>query len=329
MGLGVAGVEVRGTVVFGCPALKVNTWRSEWPAWELRRRGHRAKVIGASAQDDHHDFSPDDVLIIHVTSKVVIQPGRSDAGLARFVAGMRKHVRAVWLQADDDFRAFSDVMDWTWRTVRRPLLRDLHEACTLADGFIASTEGVAEGYRQWVSPRPMVVIRNWLPRWVTEIDVRRDSPPVAGWFGSQTHGRDTALLSGIDWRDVAPKANISDARELYRQIGRLAVGLAPLTDDRWNRAKSWIKPLEYAAVGVPCIASAVRPYQELKEDGFPVDLHEHPGTMRRAVDAALGTWVGNGWDEECSAHLRRIVSERYTLEGRGGDEWEAWLQQVM
>lgn len=41
------------------------------------------------------------------------------------------------------------------------------------------------------------------------------------------------------------------------QFARCHVGLVPLTDDRWTRAKATLKPLQYLANGMPFIASPV------------------------------------------------------------------------
>lgn len=44
------------------------------------------------------------------------------------------------------------------------------------------------------------------------------------------------------------------------------IGIAPITDDLFNRAKSHIKWLEYAMFSIPCVASDVHPYKVI-EDG--------------------------------------------------------------
>jgi len=41
------------------------------------------------------------------------------------------------------------------------------------------------------------------------------------------------------------------------------VGIAPLRDDRFNAAKSWLKPLEYSARGVYCVRSRTGEYERL------------------------------------------------------------------
>jgi glycosyltransferase involved in cell wall biosynthesis len=53
--------------------------------------------------------------------------------------------------------------------------------------------------------------------------------------------------------------------ELPARIGGFDIGIAPLADLRFNRARSDIKLKEYAASGVPWLASPVGPYLGLGE----------------------------------------------------------------
>ena len=50
-------------------------------------------------------------------------------------------------------------------------------------------------------------------------------------------------------------------------IKNFDIGLVPLRDFRFNHAKSWLKGLEYAALGVPFVASPVAEYKMLKTLG--------------------------------------------------------------
>lgn len=43
------------------------------------------------------------------------------------------------------------------------------------------------------------------------------------------------------------------------------IGIAPLNDLPFNHAKSWIKPLEYIAAGIPFVASKGREYKRLRD----------------------------------------------------------------
>lgn len=91
------------------------------------------------------------------------------------------------------------------------------------------------------------------------------------------------------------------------------IGLAPLVPSVFNRSKSAIKALEYAALGIPVIASDVGPYQDFVEDGVTGFLvrrdHEwcarlrdltNDADMREAMGAAAKekakAWtIQNGW----------------------------------
>jgi len=58
-----------------------------------------------------------------------------------------------------------------------------------------------------------------------------------------------------------------DWRELPRQIAEVDINIAPLVDNPQRRAKSAVKYLEAALVGVPTVASRLDPYQHDITDG--------------------------------------------------------------
>lgn len=50
-------------------------------------------------------------------------------------------------------------------------------------------------------------------------------------------------------------------------VARLGIGIAPLADTRFNACKSWLKPLEMSALGVPWVASPRAEYERLHKRG--------------------------------------------------------------
>jgi hypothetical protein len=50
-------------------------------------------------------------------------------------------------------------------------------------------------------------------------------------------------------------------------VARLGIGIAPLADTRFNACKSWLKPLEMSALGVPWVASPRAEYERLHRRG--------------------------------------------------------------
>lgn len=124
---------------------------------------------------------------------------------------------------------------------------------------------------------------------------RDDDKVILGWGGSNTHSADIAevwaLLPDLLKRHEnlymefigmnPPPEIVGHERVTHRTwvpVGEWAsrfsswswdISMAPLEDNRFNRAKSCIKGLEAAAVGIPCLMSNVTPYHELCALGDP------------------------------------------------------------
>ncbi len=334
----------------------VDTWRSLWPARELARRGRDAYLVGRGGRRETTGWAHRDTIIVHATNQ--------DVGLTATVRQLKGLARAVWIQFDDDYSQLGLIQDTTDReylnmaagmllrgssapftlTSFRPwfdnLMDDHRGACARADGVIAATEEVAEAYRPHATG-PVVVVHNWIPEWVTRIPLRRLDPPVAGWFGGLgAHRRDIEWLgteakritrfgvvgdpqgvAAITGADLAHAAGWQRWQRLYRAIGRFSVGVVPVVDDAFNRPKSWIKPLEFAAMGVPSIVSSIPAYDRLQAAGLPLAVADTPESMVDYANVRLELAGGEYDDPE---YLRMIVRKRFTLEGPGGDEWEAW-----
>jgi glycosyltransferase involved in cell wall biosynthesis len=103
--------------------------------------------------------------------------------------------------------------------------------------------------------------------------------------------------------------------ELPRELGRFDIGLAPLADLPFNRGRSDIKVKEYAASGVPWLASPVGPY---------VGLGENQG----GVLVPDGEWLDALERLVTNARLRRKLSKRGRKWAKGqtieatADAWE-------
>ena len=77
------------------------------------------------------------------------------------------------------------------------------------------------------------------------------------------------LLKKSCWKDRVEFLEFSDM-ETYLKIAkhvRACVGIAPLQDTLFNRSKSPLKFIEYAAMGIPTVASNVLPYSDVIDDG--------------------------------------------------------------
>lgn len=70
------------------------------------------------------------------------------------------------------------------------------------------------------------------------------------------------------------------------EISRFKVGICPLTDTKFNVAKSWLKPLELSAVGVPWIGSPRVEYERLQRMGCGL-LAEKPKQWHKMLAQLL------------------------------------------
>lgn len=158
-----------------------------------------------------------------------------------------------------------------------------------------STPYLAERLRRWVQCEITILpncidTQNFTPWEHTDTEV-----PLVGWVGSTGHrSGDLEILRGI----LEPMARRGEIRlhhsghmpgapsyaeaigadpELvstlpmaspqdYPNLLRFDVGLVPLTDMPFNRAKSAIKGLEYSAAGIPFVASKLDAYEQLQQE---------------------------------------------------------------
>ncbi len=106
-------------------------------------------------------------------------------------------------------------------------------------------------------------------------------------------------------------------------LSTLGIGVAPLADSPFNRAKSWLKPMEMAALGVPCVMSPRIEYSSIMELGVGTVAHKGNDwytTLRHLAD---------------NASLRQEFSERgrdvarsWTIEGNAWRWMEVWEQAL-
>jgi glycosyltransferase involved in cell wall biosynthesis len=160
----------------------------------------------------------------------------------------------------------------------------------IADVVTTPSEALAERYRA-VSGADVRVLENYLPPTFTRPDrmpVRTDI--TVGWHALPGHQSDFDRLGlretfehllrrhhtlrvigiGADLGLSSHRYEHCEGGVIYaalpEQLLRLDVGIAPLVDSPYNRARSNVKLKEYAAMGVPWLASPVGPYAEMGED---------------------------------------------------------------
>lgn len=325
----------------------VGHYRLIYPARTLQAAG-RDIIIGAPGEDDLRFAKlarPDgtaDVIAIDPDSfpdvdAVVIQRPIADTGW-QFVRLFQQQGIKVSVDMDDNFDALhpNNPAAVMIRQTPRHSVKNAHRAIAQADALIVSTPELARVYGK--SAKRVTILENRVPAWW--LDIPKVESETIGWSGTaRYHIGDIEQLGSTlgrlqdDGRDVhivgpepeqvrfglhrpATFTGWRPIEEYGPLLAGIGVGVVPLADTRFNRAKSWLKGLEFAAVGVPAIASPLPEYQRLYGDGLVAGLAEKPKDWYRML---------RDLQPSDGAHLRRRVKALgYTYEDRVDDWWAAW-----
>lgn len=194
----------------------------------------------------------------------------------------------------------------------------------------------------------VAVVPNMIDAPLCDAPRARRSKVTIGWAGGDSHRRDLGriinpLASVLRTTDAQVHTIGADFRDImrlpadrHRHTGwevRLLdyyksidfdIGLAPIEDTLFTRSKSYIKALEYGALGIPVIASDVGPYREYVDDGVTGFLvrkeSEWIDRMRLLVE-----------DEELRERMGAAAREkarRHTIQA-GWRQWEAVYRSVL
>lgn len=128
--------------------------------------------------------------------------------------------------------------------------------------------------------------------------------------------RHFAVRAGLKAVQTSPMRSISGVPEMLHNFH---VGLVPLARNDFNEAKSYLKGLEYAASGIPFIATPTEEYRLLHAAGVG-RLASTPDEWRDHATELLDTDVRR----EEAQRQREIVSQKFDIKGMG----EAWASAI-
>ena len=157
-------------------------------------------------------------------------------------------------------------------------------------------------------------LREWLPDFLEEHDLRFHHA------GHDPEAPSFAEVVGIpEWRvTTSPIVFIHE----YPASLQFDIGIVPLNDIPFNHAKSNIKGLEYAAAGIPFVASALPEYRVLSESGV--------GLLAETSDqwiAQLTSLLDHKTRKKAAAINHTIVGREWAIEARA-DEWQDVFAQT-
>lgn len=249
---------------------------------------------------------------------------------------LKGQFRLVYEIDDDPFSV--DAVNWLAYKgfSQEDVLGTIRSCAQIADMVTVTTKPLAQVFRQFNDN--VVIIPNCIPEWMTKRRRRDNHKLTIGWGGGASHMRDLAMIARA-WRDVIDTTGVrghfigTDYRNMLRPDGfdcspwetdpagyfkaiDFDIGLAPIAEHPFAVSKSHIKALEYAALGIPCIASDCEAYRDFVIDGVTGFLVRTPAEWREAMmmlvrDANLRAEMG---------HKARELACTWTVEGN----WHRW-----
>jgi len=253
------------------------------PASALGARGHRVLATVFTDMKEPNALLDFDV---------VLGWRMHDEFFSRLARAMgERRIGLVW-DNDDNFlelEAGANKQSAFFRSFRgRRMLADMHALMRLANIVTTPSAGLAATYREQVETDVRVV-----ENFVAPIDPRfTPSKPqriVVGWVANREHQADVERLGlraamerllerhpHVEIVTIGCSLGIQSDRyqfirgvvfeELRAYVRQFDIGLAPIADSAFNRSRSNVKLKEYAAMGVPWLASPIGPYERLGQD---------------------------------------------------------------
>lgn len=201
--------------------------------------------------------------------------------------------------------------------------------------------------------RNVWVLPNTIPAWLTEHTMPARHAPTIGYQGSPSHARDFTspierglsrfLLDEPDWRlhlyggiQVGGAGILADRIDTFPWVGKTGwpiddywralsfdVGIGPLRDTYFNRCKSSLRAVEYAALGIVACLPDLPPYRGWVEDGVTGRLIP-PGRTLRGVLTEIARDTAGRITMAANARARAAA---WTTEANI-DKWvTAWASQ--
>lgn len=160
----------------------------------------------------------------------------------------------------------------------------------------------------WWRSGDIELLREWLPAFVADHGITvHHSGHIPG---DPHHFGVRAGLKRVQTTVMHPVASYPSL------LTHFHIGLVPLTRGPFNEAKSYLKGLEYAASGIPFIATPTEEYRLLHAAGVG-RLAETPDEWRDHATELLDPVVRR----EEAARQREIVLRDFDISGRGA-EWD-------
>ena len=318
-------------------------YRLIFPALALKALGHEVEVVedgtlmgnATIAQYDDRPWKliegelPDaDVIVVQRPSHPAVE-----AAITYFV---ERGIRVV-VDIDDRFDAVPpNNMAWDYYRKDPRAIQVLRGSLESASAVTVSTTDLHELHGG-------TLITNCIPE--SYLAIPDNHEQILGWAGSlSVHKDDVNIVgnsvnlalrqSGWEFRVAGVADGVKgelglpytpadtgwlDIHDYPFAVAQFGVAIAPIRDNKFNRAKSWLKALEYSALGVPFVASNMPEYERLGAGMLANSPRQWKGMLAALMnDADL---------REAERTRNREIARQHTFEGNAHKWEQVWLNQ--
>jgi hypothetical protein len=336
--------------VFPADSHACGFYRMRLPARVLAENGYDVQVCESetlSAEEDIRDNSL--ISVEDPECDIVVLQRPLHPHLYQAIPMWQKAGSAVVVELDDNFHRIvrkHPVWEYTRETIG-----NLERAIERADALTVSTRNLAQRYSKLLPYHARcTVLENRLDgEMVSKVraeEIERER--IVGWAGNpQSHpddlrevgdGLHNALKANEDWSLVTYTGGNQALVELgcfegtnrqyatfedgdyFRALRGFGIGLAPLVLNTFNAGKSYLKPLEYAAMGVPCVASPTPEYKAARKLGMCLTAEYTTGWERK-----LRLFMEDDTVRLEHAQRAQEASDKLWIQDHIGGWLEAWV----
>jgi hypothetical protein len=315
-------------------------YRTIMPLREMAKHGHDVTLVSAQQSDGGPGVTIPQAAGHDI---VVAQRWNNHAAMGSW-RRMAQSSKLVYETDDDVFSV--DQVNWSAYCIysRADVQDAVSFSARTASLVTVSTEPLAQVMREHSDN--VVVLPNHIPGYVCDMERPRAERLTVGWMGGASHGRDLSLIAGpvrrfldrnpgwdmhligVDYRPTinydrsrvrfSPWIHIVDEPEAFYGSMDFDIGLAPIYPTTFSASKSAIKALEYAALGIPVIASDCEAYRDFVLHGVTGFLVKRDHEWLGYLDLLAND---EGLRAEMGAKAREVARSHVIDAG-----WKLWEQ---
>lgn len=327
-------------------------YRMRAPAEEAQLLGVDVTVAdGFDARAIQHPDGTVEIEEVQTDADLIVFQRPLDNAMTSAIKQAKRQGIATIVEIDDDFSTVHK-----YNVAHAAMFGQTHtgahwveEACKVADHITVSTPQLTKYARHG----RYSILRNCVPQSIFEYTVQKSGETKVGWSGSvQTHPDDLQQTKGAvgevlaknnlpmyvvgDGKYVATNLKLSKDTPVYA-TGWLPlegyyegvstfidIGIVPLELSPFNQAKSTLKGLEYAALGIPFVATPTREYERLEAYGIgktaksPGEWRKH---LQRMIDRPEET-------QRIAKEARDRIEAEHTYRVNAPQWIEAWEKAI-